>query len=783
MEPPAEVPARVVFLKRNWSNLRLRDKLKLSEATCQRLLSSISGSTNKYARAAKVLAERIKREPPPPEELSQHVFSHIGDWGMTVREVCDFLRRSGLDIMASDLAELSGVVGQEAPTPKSRPSDTNPPQYVEVPSSNVTERVFVRNDGRKITLVRSGGGRLRSPSGSLTLREYAGFDYNDLSYDARLTGAEELIRGEQELLSLFPKSITHFIEQKLADVYVDIVEIAKYGSHEPRDVQELITYLKSLRYNFARKIGILVAHRAEATTGVHVPYIPDNTLEEFLGISPLNPIITPMPLSGTDSLVYAREGRSVVLTYNKLEDSYVIEGQTARFRNYEGFDLNDLMYDHRLTPYIADVISMDKQVFHRWMEARDFASLEQDLCDAYCSVVGRAKAALPRTAAASVILKLKHMRLLYVVKLNLLASNFEPSVRPVLVARFPSLTQSANDAEHSSPGDKQHTQVADASLTKAAAFIEGPVPEAKTFGTLTEGAARAGPYQPPNRTPNIPIGEASTKKGQTGAEGKEKPLDVYEKGVRSRLDWIALLWNSRPRDALCDPLLSDLKRIFLVEAPQVYMAANFTEIVKGSNPPTVTCLHSGSNLLANTMTFLDVLGSIITLGNFTVDAGSGLLSRVKGYLKVSKEKHNRDLWEGLSIFTAVSQAVADSKVKGLVWAILTIGTAELHQYIRTSVPISLWPEKLRNCVAHSQGRIIGPVFVGYNSAHRRDTAEPEEKAQKEITNKFGCDWHIQVEIDVLMVMLLKVFSNIDKVCDTERISADWKKAIHLSKRT
>lgn len=207
----------------------------------------------------------------------------------------------------------------------------------------------------------------------------------------------------------------------------------------------------------------------------------------------------------------------------------------------------------------------------------------------------------------------------------------------------------------------------------------------------------------------------------------------------------------------------------MTEASDVYKIGTFFRVQKSGSGGHLVCqVGSTQYFVENSFAFLESVSQIITIGSW-LDLPSSLVGRLE------KASQSFDIFELLNIYSALSQAVSDHKVKGLVWAVLTVGTVQLHRWIRTTkVPISEWPAKLRNCVAHAQGRIIGPTFVGYN--YNPGSSDDEG------SNSIGCNWQIAVERQFLINRLKKIFKSISSICRVQRYDQDgWKGHILLTK--
>jgi hypothetical protein len=264
----------------------------------------------------------------------------------------------------------------------------------------------------------------------------------------------------------------------------------------------------------------------------------------------------------------------------------------------------------------------------------------------------------------------------------------------------------------------------------------------------------------------LPVPPAASARTVASASGASTASNLFKDGIDLRLNWLTSIWTSRPRDKICDLLLEDLKRIY-VEAPAFYKIDTFFESQKfGSGSKLVPKTGSTHFFVEGSFSFLESLSHITTIGSW-LDLPRGLINRMES------ASASTDMWDLLNVFSALSQAVSDHKMKGLLWAILSVGILELHSGIRTTkVPISDWPAKLRNCVAHSQARIIGPVFVGYNYNPEKGSTDDEKMS--------GCNWQIQVEIDFLMNQLKRIFADIVAICDVARYyDKNWRSNIKL----
>jgi hypothetical protein len=281
--------------------------------------------------------------------------------------------------------------------------------------------------------------------------------------------------------------------------------------------------------------------------------------------------------------------------------------------------------------------------------------------------------------------------------------------------------------------------------------------------TPKTGGDQARDPAPPTTAPVA----AKTGQGDKKSEKDPLPSEFYSRGVTLRLEWLKTIWSSRPRDKMCDTLMKDLEDFFGV-VPRVYKVDSYFVYQKTgpSSGKLVSSTGSSQYIVENSLAFLESLGSITTIGAW-VDLSPALISRM------NRSEKEDDIWELLNVFTALSQAVSDHKMKGLIWAILVVGVLRLHYYIRAiGVPIVEWPAKLRNCVAHSQVRIIGPVLVGYNFNPK---SEKGGDGGDDHSNSGSCNWQIQVERDDLKRELRLLFERVVKVSDVSRYdSKNWQ---------
>lgn len=261
---------------------------------------------------------------------------------------------------------------------------------------------------------------------------------------------------------------------------------------------------------------------------------------------------------------------------------------------------------------------------------------------------------------------------------------------------------------------------------------------------------------------------------------------LFVETVTRQLEHLCHQWRMKPCHNLCDWLVIDLKEVFLSHAMLVVGYSQFYE-KKQKAWPLRSLVHSGVDpILKDAHSFI---ASVATAVPFAfISLPDQLIARLSdqcnGFFEPNsyhpKQKdhtdngqYTYDIWDFLSVFTDLWQVVQDSKAKDLVWAIIVVGIATLHDAITCpgvdpSMKIASWPSKLRNARAHNQMKLCGPVVVGFNV--------PEGEAAKN-----GHDWHITVEKFRFAVCLATMFKRILTAVQMHKTTDHWSKFMRLGR--
>jgi len=238
------------------------------------------------------------------------------------------------------------------------------------------------------------------------------------------------------------------------------------------------------------------------------------------------------------------------------------------------------------------------------------------------------------------------------------------------------------------------------------------------------------------------------------------PFDAYAKQVRYHMESARLRLGCTKHTLKVDAIFTELLTNMLsITAREMINHHYCLELSKDKNRAPVLKANGKVLGVVESLRTMEQAAYIVLFPHFVCQ--DNLKVRMKKFIPCGE---NIDVFEVLSIFCDLSEALDEAKTDDTIWLIVITAFSAFIPYVQSTEALSTWPKMLRNAKSHGQTKMAGPVLSAFNMT--------KEKVR---------NWTINIEVDILNAVLLRMFDSLVKHLDMDvshnaKDSTLWVKA-------